>query len=876
MSSKSVTRLYQQFQPSKYNLHLTINEEAMTFTGIVTIWGKRVGRPTKRLTFHQKDLKVKKARIVLLDKTGEKAKEFEVARTNTHQKYEEVRIHSEDMLYPGDYWVSFEYSGTITRPMNGLYPCFFAHEGKEKQLPATQFESHHAREVFPCIDEPEAKATFDLALTLPDTPDRVTIANTPAHKPMVEDGQVTTIFDTTPVMSTYLLAFVTGEMSHLEAKTKRGTIVRTYATPDKVELTQFALDCAVKTLEFYEEYFAIPYPLDKCDMIALPDFASGAMENWGCITYREHALLVDEENTTLSTKQWVAMVVAHELAHQWFGNLVTMRWWTDLWLNEGFASWIEYLAVDHMFPEWNMWTQFIVDEQQQALKLDALENTHPIEVPVNHPDEIRSIFDAISYSKGASVIHMLNDYLGAEVFRDGLRHYLNRHKYSNTDTVDLWQALEEISGKQVKEFMQTWTSQSGYPVLHADVQDKHVSLRQERFFINPGHDKLDEKFWPIPLMASEETAPEQFVDETIEFDLPDSHTLKLNNGQSGFYRTTYNTTHLKYLGELIRRGRLAPIDRLGVLSDTFETAKAGESSTVDALQFLGNFSAETDYTTWDVIASSLGGIRSVMDSDELRDLMKPYTRTLVKDELERLGWDRKKDDSHFDLLLRPIILGMAAAADEPWVIEKINVLFNAAHEAEDIAPDLRAPINNKQLKRGIDIDPDLRGVVFGNVARRGGAKEFDRLVSMHNETTLSDERLTLSAAITGFKQPELIEKALSMINSDVVRLQDVGYWIAYSFLNRHAKAQTWEWVKKNWEWLHENLGSDLSFYRMPVYVARAYSDRQFIKEYKGFFEPKLSPALERSYKQGLEMLEWQSAWKDRDFDQILAFFKTHK
>jgi aminopeptidase N len=869
---KSVTRLYQLFQPKHYILDINPNRDEEVFNGSVIVNGQKVGKPTQRLTLHQVGLNVTSAHIIKHDKKGDT--EITVDRINHHKSQEEVRLHTSQMLYPGSYTVRLEFKGKITRPMNGLYPCYFEHDGKQKQLLATQFESHHAREVFPCIDEPEAKATFDL--TLHTVPGETVIANTPVKSQKEEKGALITTFETTPHMSTYLLAFVTGEMKHLESKTKHGTIVRTYATPDKVELTQFALDCAVKTLEFYEEYFAIPYPLEKCDMIALPDFASGAMENWGCITYREHALLVDEDNTTLSTKQWVAMVVAHELAHQWFGNLVTMRWWTDLWLNEGFASWIEYLAVDHLFPEWNMWTQFIVDEQQQALKLDALENTHPVEVPVNHPDEIRSIFDAISYSKGASVIHMLNDYLGAEVFRDGLRHYLNRHKYGNTDTVDLWQALEEISGKQVKQFMQVWTSKSGYPVLHADVQDKHVSLRQERFFINPGHDKLDETSWPIPLLASEETALDQFVDETAEFNLPDSHTLKLNNGQSGFYRTTYNTTHLKYLGELIRRGRLSPIDRLGVLADTFETAKAGESSTVDALQFLENFTAETDYTTWDVIASSLGGIRSVMDSDELRELMKPYTRNLVKDELKRLGWDRKKDDSHFDLLLRPITLGMAAAADEPWVIEKINTLFKAAHDAEDIAPDLREPINNKQLKRGIDIDPDLRGVVFGNVARRGGKKEFDRLVTMHNESTLSDERLTLSAAITGFKQPELIEKTLGMINSADVRLQDVGYWIAYSFLNRHAKAQTWEWVKKNWEWLHANLGSDLSFYRMPVYVARAYSDRKFIKEYKAFFEPKLSPALERSYKQGLEMLEWQSAWKDRDYEQILAFFKSHK
>lgn len=870
---KSVTRLYEQFQPSKYYLHLTIDEEHMTFSGVVTMTGRKTGRPSKRITLHQKDLKITKASLKRFDKNNEDATELAVTRTNTQDSAEEVRIHTNETLYPGNYWVSVEFTGKITTQMNGLYPCFFSHDGRDKQLLATQFESHHAREVFPCIDEPEAKATFDLVLTLPDTPHRVTIANTPVlGEPRIENGQVTTVFDTTPIMSTYLLAFVSGELGFLEATTKNGTLVRTYATPENVKFTQFALDCAVKTLEFYEDYFNIKYPLPKCDMIALPDFASGAMENWGCITYREHALLVDPENTTLSSKQWVAMVVAHELAHQWFGNLVTMRWWTDLWLNEGFASWIEYLAVDHMFPDWNMWTQFIVDEQQQALKLDALEHTHPIEVPVNHPDEIRSIFDAISYSKGASVIHMLNDYLGAEVFRDGLRHYLNRHQYANTDTVDLWQALEEISGKPVKEFMHVWTSQSGYPVLHVTVDDEQVSLRQERFFVNPSHTELNPVLWPIPLLSNSEEAPEQHTTESTSFELSDSHTLKLNLSQSGFYRTTYNVSHLKHLGELIKRGRMSPIDRLGVLSDTFETAKAGESSTVDALHFLENFTGETDYTTWDVISTALGGIRMVMADDQLREAMKPYTRNLIKDELERLGWDRKDGDTHFDLLLRPIILGMAAAADQDWVINKVNQIFKNVQDADDVKPDLRAGLPGKELRRGIDIDPDLRGVVFGTIARRGGKAEFERLVKMHNETTLSDERLTLSAAITGFRQPELIQQALAMIDSKHVRMQDVGYWIAYSFLNRDAKQLTWKWVKENWDWLQKNLGSDLSFYRMPVYVARAFSDRSFIDEYVGFFEPKLSPALDRSYKQGLEMLEWQSAWKERDLDQIKAFF----
>ncbi len=869
---KTVKRLYSLFQPKHYILNINPDRDLDTFTGSVIISGKKIGKPNERLTFHQVGLTITDAHITKNDKNGDT--DIAVERINHHKSLEEVRLHASQTLYPGNYTIRMEFSGKITRPMNGLYPCFFEHDGVQKQLLATQFESHHAREVFPGIDEPEAKATFDL--TLQTVPGETVIANTPVKTQKEVDGRLITSFETTPHMSTYLLAFVTGELEFLESKTENGTQVRTYATPDNVQLTKFALDVAVKTLDFYEEYFAIPYPLDKCDMIALPDFASGAMENWGCVTYREHALLVDPDNTTLGTKQWVAMVVAHELAHQWFGNLVTMRWWTDLWLNEGFASWVEYLAVDHLFPEWNMWTQFIVDEQQQALKLDALEHTHPIEVPVNHPDEIRSIFDAISYSKGASAIHMLHEYLGADIFRDGLRHYLNRHQYGNTDTIDLWQALEEISGKPVKEFMHSWTSQPGFPVVHADVNDKTVTVRQERFLLNPEHGTLEMLYWPVPLLSATAGMPEQFSTETSEFQVADTHDLKLNASQSGFYRTIYNTSHLQHLGEQIKRGRLTPIDRLGILSDTFETAKAGESSTGDALQFLSNFQRETDYTVWDIIATALGGIRTVMNDDELRELMKPYTRKLISAELERLGWHRSETDSHFDLLLRPIILGMAAAADEPWVLDHVQKLFALVNEADDIDSELRTTITNKALKRGGEIDPDLRGVVFGTIARLGGVDEFNKLVAMHNVSSLSDERLTLAAAITGFEQPDLIERALGMINSDNVRLQDVAYWIAYSFLNRHAKQHTWQWVQANWKWLEDNLGNDLSFYRMPVYVARAFSDRAFITEYVEFFEPKLSPALERSYKQGLEMLQWQSAWRERDLKTIKTFFIAHQ
>ncbi len=882
--TRNVKRLFAQFQPKKYVLDIDVDRENMVFSGMVIINGQRLGRPSQRLTFHQNGLKVTACHVTRHDKKGDH--EVEIDRINHHKTFDEVRLHAKHLLHAGLYTVRLEFEGVVSRQMNGVYPCFFEHDGKEKKLIATQFESHHAREVFPCIDEPEAKAVFELSLTHPAN--ETVLSNTPVAKQekvqssesgvrskklSAHSSQLRTHFEPTPHMSTYLLAFVFGELGYKEAKTHDGIVVRTYATPDNVELTEFALGIAVKCLEFYNDYFGIDYPLAKCDLIALPDFASGAMENWGCITFREQAMLIDPKNSTLATKQYVALVVAHELTHQWFGNLVTMRWWTDLWLNEGFASWMEYLAIDHLFPEWKLWTQFAVDEQQQALKLDALEHTHPVEVPVHHPDEIRTIFDAISYSKGASVIHMLHDYLGHDAFQGGLRHYLSTHKYNNTDTVDLWASLEDISGKPVREFMHDWTSQPGFPLLEVNVDETGVQIKQSRFFASPKHGKVPKTLWPVPLLGGS-VEPSTLTEQTTKLETLNHQELKFNRGQSGFYRVAYNATHVQRLGELINKGHLEPLDRLGILTDLFETAKAGHSDTADALYFLGHFTHETDYAVWDSIASAIGSLRLVMDDESLREDMKPYIRKLIKPELERLGWDRKKDDSHFDLLLRPIILGLAASADEPEIVKHCQQLFDSIEAVDDVAPDLRATTNGTKIKRGMDIDPDLRGTVFGTVARLGGAKEFDKLLALHNASTLSEERTTIAAALTGFQQPKLIAKALQLIDSDVVRLQDVSYWIAYSFLNRHAKYQTWKWLQSKWSWLQENLGTDLAFYRMPIYAARVFSEPEFVQEYKKFFTPRMSLALDRSYKQGLEMLQWQTDWKKRDLKEVKTFFKN--
>ncbi len=844
----SVKQLHAQFKPTNYLLILEPDQVKKTFKGSVTIDGLKVGQTAQRLVFHQSGLKISKAVVTYHDKKANV--NVAVTRINQHAKLEELRLHTGSKLRSGRYTIELIFSGKITKQMNGMYPSSYKEGKKNKEILATQFESHHAREVFPCIDEPAAKATFDLVLTTPK--DVVVVGNTSIVSEVFKGSNKLSTFATTPKMSTYLLAFVIGDIKYIESKTKSGVIVRTFATPDNVKYLDFSLEIAVKCLDFYSEYFGIDYPLDKCDLIALPDFAAGAMENWGCITFREHALIVDPENTSLSTKQHVAIVIAHELAHQWFGNLVTMRWWTDLWLNEGFASWMEYFAINQIFPDWQMWIQFAIDEQLVALGLDSLENTHPVEVQVKHPDEIRTIFDTISYSKGASVIHMLHRFVGSDNFRMGLRHYLEKHAYGSTDTTDLWKALEDISKKPVKNFMNKWTTSAGFPIVECTIDEKNISLAQQRFFINPKNQTIDPTIWPIALFPSNPRL-EKNLNVRHNILKESDANLKLNLGQTGFYRIIYNPTHLERLGELIKRGKFKPIDRLGILSDVFETAKAGKFGTAEALHFLSYFNQEDNFAVWDIIASSIGSVKAVMDDYELRENMKPYVRKLIKIELKRLGIKQKTNDSHFDRLLRPIILCMAAISDEPTVVKYCLDAFKN--------------IDKKTL------DPDLRSLVFGTVARLGGPKEFEKLLELHNKSTSSEERTALVAGLSSFKQPNLIKKSLSQITSENVRLQDVFYWIVYAFMNRHSKHQAWLWIKENWKWLEKNLGSDLSFYRIPIYAARSFSENSFKKDYKKFFKPLLSPAMDRSYKQGLEIIDYQSEWRTSSLDEVKAFFK---
>lgn len=838
-------RLLEQFIPKHYSLKIDLTKrKEREFRGVVTITGN-LPKDGSDIKLHAHELDILQATI---DDVG--------AGATASKQDDTVTLHSNLPLKAGEHVISVEFTGAITDPMHGLYPSYFKLDSEDKELLATQFESHHAREAFPCIDEPSAKATFDLMLVT--EPGITTIANTPVKEQQETDGNLVTTFETSPKMSTYLLAWVTGDLGYTEAKTKDDVTVRIYCTPNKVEQTKFALDTAVKVLEFYNQYFAIDYPLPKCDMIALPDFSSGAMENWGCITYRETGLLCDDKNTSLSRKQYIAMVIAHELAHQWFGNLVTMKWWDDLWLNESFATWIEFLACNHIFPDWKLWTQFFTDETMNALDRDGLASVQKVRQEVNNPEEIRTLFDsAIVYAKGANLLNMLHSYLGADDFRDGLRIYLKRHQYGNTDSSDLWQALDEASGKDVGTFMQPWTSQPGHPVVSVDFADQAAKISQKRFFSNPKEGRNDSTIWPVPLLGNGELDKELLNSQETTAKITSDTLTYLNHGRSGFYLTAYSKDHTAKLADAVKKGKLAEIDRLGLLNDNISLNSAGLQPISQNLQLLEAYRQEDSEPVWAAIADQIGSLKMLVSEDEeLKAKLRKFVGQLADTQYKRLGWQRIANESVQDELLRPSIVGMKCFSEEPEVLKYAKNLFNQATQPEDILS-------------------EIRGIIFATATKHGGVDEFEKLLGWYRATNSAEERIRIAAGICSTEKPELIERVIKMLISDEVKLQDLFYWFVYLIRNRHARQQAWKWMQDNWQWITKNFGNDMHYTEFPRYSASAFSTPEQLELYRQFFTPKLDlPALERTIRQGFEDIEARVLWRQRDIESLAAYLRS--
>ncbi len=871
--SQKVRRLYEQFKPEHYELELRPDRDAGLFKGQVTISGHKAGRPSRRLTLHQKGLKITGASLTRHDKNGDR--EVNIDRINHHRSFDEVRLHSPDMLYPGSYTVHLEFEGVISRQMSGIYPCFFTHDGQEKQLIATQFESHHAREAFPCIDEPEAKATFQLSLLVPKG--EVALSNTPissskdlpangdnaAEKaPGVKPSTLIT-FEPTPRMSTYLLAFVYGELHNRSAKTKSGVEVSVWGTVTQPAAAfDFALSAAVRSIEFFEDYFNVPYPLKKADHVALPDFSSGAMENWGLITYREAVLLLYPDAVSQSTKEIIATVIAHETSHQWFGNLVTMQWWDDLWLNESFANLMEYVAVDALFPDWHIWESFVVVEGLSALRRDATPGVQAVRTAVNHPDEISTLFDpSIVYAKGGRLLYMLKNHIGEGAFRAGLSAYFKKHAYQNTRGADLWAALGQASQTDVAGFMNPWLEQSGFPLVTVRQTGRKLTLHQQHFLDNPALID-DNRLWSVPLFLSPASAGKSspvLDGPGRELELDGDQPVLVNHQAAGHYITHYTeSSHRDYLRDRVADLSLPTIDRLMLLNNSAMLARAGVSSLGQTLELLPAYENEAAEPVWDMISLIIADVRRFIDLDNsLEEPLKNLLRQMIDKQYRRLGWEERPAEDARDQKLRATILGLGAYAEAPAVIKRALELFEAYKNDS-----------------GRSLAAELRGVVFGAAVKQNHPGAVDYLLDLYASTNSSDLQRDITGALMSTRSEAEAERLLGLVKDPtVVKPQDADRWIFYLLGNRFVRPLAWRWMKANWAWVEATYGNDKSYDYFPRYAAAGVNTPELQKLYLDFFRPKQDiPALKRNIAIGIEEIASRLAWLERDLAGVQQFF----
>lgn len=841
---QTVNRLIEQFVPTNYKLLISINRLNRSFEGTVTIDGT-LTTDSNAIVLHSKHLDIKFAKI-----NGTEAK-------ISNQKDDELVLSISD-LRKGQHQVQIAFSGKISDTMHGMYPCYYDHNGIKKELLATQFESHHAREVFPCLDEPAAKATFNL--TLHTELDVIVLGNMPIKEQSVMDDKLITVFETTPTMSTYLLAWVIGELHKKTALTKSGVEVNVWATlAQPAESLDFALDIASRSIDFFDEYFDTPYPLPKSDYVALPDFSSGAMENWGLQTYREIALLVNPETTSISVKQYVATVIAHETSHQWFGNLVTMEWWNDLWLNESFATMIEYAAIDALEPDWNIWFDFASHESLHALRRDSLSGVQPVQVDVNHPDEIMSLFDgAIVYAKGARLLKMLVRYIGENAFREGMKDYFKTFAYRNTKTVNLWESLGKASGKDIGGFMNSWIKQPGFPVLHVKKNDNKIELTQERL-VGRLVEKSD-SLWPIPLNSNFKDMPTIMNQRTLTLEINDiDKPLRFNTNNDAHFITHYDSESLKKLIGQVQKDELPVIDRLQLLYEQIILANAGVISYAEIISLLNAYQNETNEAVWCIIGMTIGELKKFVEDDDLAETkLRELAGNLARKQYERLGWIEKSDETEDDTKLRSIIIGL--------------MIYSEAKEVLSIA------INNFKSTDINKLNPNLRPSIISAAVRYEDTKDsvFDSLFGIYKDSDNAELKQDLCIGLTSTRNPEKIRFILdNLTDISVIRAQDTARWVVYLLQNRYGREMTWQWLRDNWQWIRMKFSGDKSYDDFPRYAALSLLSKKQFKEYEEFFLPlKIEPALTRVINMGINEIKNRVDTIERDGESVKRALKN--
>ena len=821
---QAVKHFIETFVPEHYDLFLDLNRADKSFSGKVTITGEA---KTSKISLHQKDLTVEAVVV------AGQARPFTLDKDN-----EALYIELEAA---GPVVVTITYTGKITDNMTGIYPSYYTVDGVKKEIISTQFESHFAREAFPSVDEPEAKATFDLALKFDQAEGELALSNMPEID--VENRKATGVwkFETTPRMSSYLLAFAAGDMQGITAKTKNGTLVGVYATKAHPESNlEFALDIAVRCIEFYEEYYGVKYPIPQSLHVALPDFSAGAMENWGLVTYREIYLLVDENSTALS-RQTVALVVAHELAHQWFGNLVTMKWWDDLWLNESFANMMEYVSVDAIEPSWKIFEDFQTSGAPYALKRDATDGVQSVHVEVKHPDEINTLFDgAIVYAKGSRLMHMLRRWLGDHAFRKGLGAYFEKHQYGNTIGRDLWDALSQASGRDVASFMDAWLEQPGYPVVTAKVENDCLILSQKQFFIGEHEDKG--RLWPVPLNSNWQGLPDTLTTERLE--IPNYAALAAQN-EGALRLNTENTAHYitDYQGELLdallnNLSSLDNISKLQIVQERRLLAESGKISYADLLPVISKLANETSYMVVSAVSQVLEGLnRFVDEGSQTEEDYKALLKVLSQSNFDRLGFEKQAGESDEDEMVRQLIVGNMIKADDETAKAQASQIFDRYRD------------NLEKLPAAIRLQ------VLVNQIKHHESKELTKLyLDLYVASNDGSFKNALSTALSYTKNKESLDELLATWKDKfTVKPQDLSAWYARFLSRDFTQEAVWTWARENWDWIKAALGGDMSFDSFVISPAVVFKTEKRLAEYKAFFEPQLDDmAISRNISMGIK------------------------
>lgn len=832
-----VSHLYDLFQPKHYQIYLDINREKKTFTGVTKIYGNA---SQKEIALHQKFLNI-------LD--------VKVNSNSTDFKFDDSsETVSFNVPNTGDLDLEVSYSAKLTDSMMGIYPSYYEVDGVKKQLIGTQFETTFARQAFPSIDEPVAKATFDLAIKFDEHEGETVLSNMPEVK--TENG--VHYFDTTVRMSTYLVAFAFGELQSKLTETKSGVKIGVFSTKAHAEKElDFALDIAKRSIEFYEDYYQTPYPLPHSWQLALPDFSAGAMENWGLVTYREAYLLLNPDNTSLDTKRIVATVIAHELAHQWFGDLVTMKWWDDLWLNESFANMMEYVAIDALQPDWNIWELFQTSEAPQALQRDATDGVQSVHVEVRDPAEIDSLFDpAIVYAKGSRLLVMVRALIGDKALRSGLKAYFKSHKYNNAVGSDLWKALGEASNLDIGSIMNSWLEQPGYPVLNVNVKNGHLVVKQNQFFIGEGKDV--DRLWQVPLHADFAQAPKLLTQKELDLgnyqELRKSvdKPLRFNVGNTSHVVVNYAPELLEDI--LVNSQNLTHIDKLQLLQDLRLLADSGLASYSKVIPLLKEFSNSDSAIVNETLYSIVNNLKFFVTPDSTDEAnLKKFVNTLSADQVQRLSWLPKDTDSNDDQLVRPLVLSAALYAENSSVESKAHEIF--AQNQDNL----------------LSLSSDIRALVLQNEVKNYNSPQlFASLLEDYRKTSDSSYKKDILFALTSTKDTNQVQQIVSHFeDADTIKPQDLRTWYFRTLSNSLGEQVAWDWIRNDWKWLEDTVGGDMEFTSYITVTARALHTEQRLAEFKEFFEPKLNtPGLTREIIMDTKVIESRVSMIERDKSSV--------